>query len=120
VIGTRIDDPHPQLQRGRGYDHNYVFDHAEGVLSHVVRVVEPQSGRVMDVHTDQPGMQFYSGNYLDGHIVGKGGVPYTARYGLCLETHHFPDTPNKPQFPSAVLRPGSEYRTRTIYAFGVV
>jgi aldose 1-epimerase len=119
VVGARIDNEHEQLVRGRGYDHNFVLDHPDGVLSHAARLIEPLSGRRMDVHTDQPSMQFYSGNYLDGSIVGKGGVPYTARYGLCLETQHFPDTPNKPHFPSAVVRPGTDYRTRTVFTFGL-
>jgi len=118
-IGARIDETHEQLQRGRGYDHNFVLRRANGELVHAARLVDPASGRQMDVHTSEPGMQFYSGNYLDGSIVGKGAVPYTARYGLCLETQHFPDTPNKAHFPSAVLRPDSEYRSRTVFTFGL-
>jgi len=120
-IGARISDPHVQIQRGRGYDHNYVLNKTKaGELSHAARLVEPRSGRVLDVHTTEPGMQFYSGNYLDGSIIGKGGVPCTARTGLCLETQHFPDTPNKPHFPSAVLRPGHEFRSRTVFALSTL
>lgn len=120
-VGARISDPHVQIQRGRGYDHNYVLNKTKpGELSHAARLVEPVSGRVLDVHTTEPGMQFYSGNYLDGSIAGKGGRPCTARAGLCLETQHFPDTPNKPNFPSALLRPGQEFRSRTVFAFGVL
>lgn len=119
-IGARIADSHVQLQRGRGYDHNFVLNKKGGELSHAARLVDPVSGRVMDVHTTEPGMQFYSGNYLDGSITGKGGRPCTARSALCLETQHFPDTPNKPHFPSAVIRPGQEYKSRTVYAFGTL
>jgi aldose 1-epimerase len=119
-VGAQIDAEHEQIQRGRGYDHNFVLRHQDGELVHAARLVEPASGRRMDVHTTEPGMQFYSGNYLDGHIVGKGGVPYIARYALCLETQHYPDTPNKPHFPSAVVRPDTEYRSRTIYTFGSI
>jgi aldose 1-epimerase len=119
-IGSRIDGEHEQLQRGRGYDHNFVLNGTDGELKHAARVVEPASGRALDVHTTEPGMQFYSGNYLDGSIIGRGEIPYTARYGLCLETQHFPDSPNKPHFPSTVLRPGSEYHSRTIYTFSTI
>jgi aldose 1-epimerase len=119
-VGARIADPHIQIQRGRGYDHNYVLNKKGAELSHAARLVEPKSGRVMDVHTTEPGMQFYSGNYLDGSIIGKGGKPCTARMALCLETQHFPDSPNKPHFPSTLLRPGQEFRSRTVYAFGIL
>jgi aldose 1-epimerase len=120
LIGQRIGEEHEQLRRGRGYDHNFVLNRKGDGLVHAARLIHPTSGRRMDVHTTEPGMQFYSGNYLDGSIVGKGGTPYTARLGLCLETQHFPDTPNKPQFPSAVVRPGTDYASRTVFTFGLI
>jgi aldose 1-epimerase len=83
------------------------------------RVVEPTTGRVLEVHTTEPGLQFYSGNFLDGSITGKSGRVYEQRYGFCLETQHFPDSPNQPGFPSTTLRPGEEYRSRTVFVFGV-
>jgi aldose 1-epimerase len=86
-------------------------------VEHAARVVEPTSGRSLDVFTDQPGIQFYSGNFLDGSIRGKGGV-YAHRYGFCLETQHFPDSPNKPSFPSTILRPGQRFTSRTVFRFG--
>ena len=82
-------------------------------------MVEPSTGRTLDIYTTEPGLQFYSGNFLDGTITGKGGRVYHHRYGLCLETQHYPDSPNQPQFPSTVLRPGQEYRSRTVWVFGV-
>ena len=91
-----------------------------GDLTPAVRVVEPTTGRILDVFTSEPGLQFYSGNFLDGSITGKDGVVYTHRTGFCLETQHFPDSPNKPQFPSTILRPGEEYRSRTAYVFSTV
>ncbi len=117
AIGKRIDQPDEQLRFGRGYDHNFVLDKRPGELGLAARVVEPTTGRVMEVLTTEPGIQFYSGNFLDGTNVGKGGKVYRHRYGFCLETQHFPDSPNKPQFPSAILQPGQEYRSRTIYRF---
>ncbi len=101
-----------------GYDHNYVLDRAPHFgLAFAAEVTEPVSGRVMKVYTDQPGIQFYSGNFLDGTITGKGGKVYDQYTGFCLETQHFPDSPNKPNFPSVVLRPGKTYQTTTVYAF---
>jgi aldose 1-epimerase len=85
-----------------------------------VRVVEPVTGRTLDVYTDQPGVQFYTGNFLDGSITGKSGHVYRRRYALCLETQHFPDSPNHPAFPSTILRPGEQFRSRTVFVFGVV
>jgi len=120
AIGARIDVDDPQIARGPGYDHNFVLDTAgDGFLSLAARVVEPTSGRTMEILTDQPGLQFYAGNFLDGTLVGKSGRPYVHRGGFCLETQHFPDSPNQPAFPPTILRPGEEYRTRTVYAFGV-
>ena len=118
-IGARIDADHEQLRIGTGYDHNFVLRKSGAGLSHAVRVVDPSSGRTMDVSTTEPGVQFYTGNKLDGSYNGKAGHGYGKRSAFCLETQHFPDSPNKPNFPSTVLRPGQEYRSTTIYAFGV-
>ena len=117
AIGARIDDPHPQLQAGGGYDHNFVVNRDDSKPSLAARVVEPTSGRVMEVLTTEPGVQFYSANFLDGRITGKGGAAYERRCAVCLETQHFPNSPNQPEFPSTILRPGDEYRSTTIYRF---
>ena len=117
-IGARIGDAHQQLTFGIGYDHNFVLDRATSGLTHAAQVMEPESGRSLDIFTDQPGIQFYSGNFLDGTITGKGGRVYRHRYGFCLETQHFPDSPNHPAFPSTILRPGERYETRTVFRFG--
>jgi aldose 1-epimerase len=121
AIGARIDEPDPQLRYGHGYDHNFVLHRLPGdtAVSLAARVYEPASGRVMEIYTDQPGLQFYSGNYLDGTLKGKGGAVYGRRSGFAMETQHFPDSPNHPGFPSTILKAGQEYRTRTIYVFGV-
>lgn len=116
-VGARIDDPDVQLQRAGGYDHNFVLDRSGPGLTHAARVEEPESGRAMDVYTTQPGLQFYSGNFLDGTIRGKEGFVYTHRSGLCLETQHFPNSPNEPRFPATILRPGETFRSSTVYAF---
>src|SRR5205823_1191119 len=99
AIGARINQPDEQLKLGHGYDHNFVLNGPLGVLRRAARVVEPTKGRVMEVWTTEPGMQFYTGNFLDGSLTGKGGKVYQQRYGLCLETQHFPDSPNHPTFP---------------------
>lgn len=117
AIGARIDDEHQQLEFGLGYDHNWVLSRGSGGLERVASLYEPASGRVMEVLTTEPGLQFYSGNFLDGSNVGKGGVVYRHRYGLCLETQHFPDSPNKPDFPSTILLPGEVYESQTVYRF---
>lgn len=117
VIGERIEEENEQLGFGSGYDHNYVLNASGEELTVAATVYDPASGRVMEVLTEEPGVQFYSGNFLDGHHVGKGGVGYERRSGLCLETQHFPDSPNQPNFPSTVLRPGETYATSTIYRF---
>lgn len=119
VIGARIDQKDEQLTIGRGYDHNWALNNATGRLALAARAYEPVSGRVMEVWTTEPGLQFYSGNFLDGSITGKGGQVYNQRYGLCLETQHFPDSPNKPGFPSTVLKAGQRYNSSTIYRFSV-
>jgi len=115
AIGARIAQDDEQLRYGRGYDHNFVLTKA----GPAALVYEPSSGRVMEISTTEPGVQFYSGNFLDGTLRGKGGVVYRHRYGFAMETQHFPDSPNKPGFPSTVLRPGGEYRSRTVYHFTV-
>lgn len=116
-IGARIDADDEQIRRGRGYDHNFVLDREGDGLSFAARVTEPTTGRVLEVWTTEPGMQFYSGNFLDGTITGKGGKTYPRRSGFCLETQHFPDSPNQPSFPSTVLEPGQEYRSTTVWKF---
>lgn len=119
AIGSRINTKeNEQIEFGGGYDHNFVLDKgAAGNMSPAARVYEPTTGRVMEIRTVEPGIQFYSGNFLDGQNVGKGNLAYNHRYGFCLETQHFPDSPNKPAFPSVILRPGQKYRTTTIYSF---
>lgn len=119
TIGARIDSPHEQLQRAGGYDHNWVLDNKEGALRLAARVTEPVSGRVMEVLTTEPGLQFYSANSLD-NIPGKAGAVYGPRSGFCLETQHFPDSPNRPNFPSTILRPGVLYESTTIYRFTTI
>ena len=118
-IGARIGGSNQQLTFGIGYDHNFVLDREPSGLSHAAQVVEPESGRVLDIFTDQPGIQFYSGNFLDGTITGKGGRVYQHRYGFCLETQHFPDSPNHDAFPTTILRPGERYESQTVFRFGV-
>lgn len=117
AIGARIDDSYEQLQFGGGYDHNWVLNKKGDAMTLAAEVYEPTTGRLMTVRTTEPGIQFYAGNFLDGTITGKDGVVYKHRYGFCLETQHYPDSPNKPDFPSTILRPGRIYRTTTVYAF---
>jgi aldose 1-epimerase len=117
AIGSRIDSDDTQLRFGGGYDHNWVLNSDDSSPSIAARVFEPTSGRVMDVLTTEPGVQFYTANFLDGSITGKEGAVYGRRCALCLETQHFPDSPNRPEFPSTVLRPGEVYRTTTVYRF---
>ena len=119
AIGPRIEDDDEQLRFGKGYDHNFVLNTADTGLTAAARVSEPTTGRVMEVLTSEPGVQLYTGNFLDGSITGKGGTVYGHRCAFCLETQHFPDSPNRPEFPTTVLRPGAEYRTTTIYRFTV-
>lgn len=116
-IGLHINDKDEQLLFGKGYDHNWVLRDRNGKVRKAVELYEPVSGRLMTVFTDQPGMQFYSGNFLDGTIKGKNGIVYQLRTALCLEAQGYPDSPNKPNFPSVVLRPGGTYRQTTIYKF---
>ena len=120
AIGARIEKDDEQLKLGRGYDHNFVLN--SGVSKTPVPAAvayDPKSGRELSISTTEPGVQFYSGNFLDGTITGKQGKVYKRRYGFCLETQHFPDSPNQPAFPSTVLKPGRTYKTTTIYAFSV-
>ncbi|HEX9729683.1 MAG TPA: aldose epimerase family protein [Gemmatimonadales bacterium] len=118
-IGARIGNDDAQLRRGGGYDHNFVLTRDEPGLILAARVREPAAGRTLEVRTSEPGIQFYSGNFLDGTITGKDGQVYGHRYGFCLETQHFPDSPNQPAFPSTILRPGVQYRSTTVFTFGV-
>ncbi len=117
AIGERINTDYPQLKYAMGYDHNWVLKKAAGKLEMAATVYEVASGRAMEVWTTEPGLQFYSGNFLDGHLSGKSGKPYQFRDGFCLETQHFPDSPNQPKFPNTILRPGEKYQSTTIYKF---
>lgn len=118
-IGLEINAADEQIAFGGGYDHCYAFDKAPGAYAKIAHVEEPVSGRVMEVFTTEPGVQFYTGNNLDGHLIGKYGAKYNKRMGFCLETQHYPDSPNKPNFPSTVLRPGETYTSKTVYQFSV-
>jgi len=122
AVGARIDADNDQIKKGHGYDHNWVLDSGgkstvrdRGALA--AEVYEPTSGRVLEVITDQPGVQFYTGNFLDGSLTGKDGKVYGHRFGLCLETQHFPDSPNQSKFPSTELKPGQKYHTATVFRF---
>ncbi len=118
-IGARIDADHQQIGYGPGYDHNWVLNRKGEGLQMAARVVEPTTGRTLEIATTEPGLQFYSGNFLDGTITGKQGRVYKKRTGFCLETQHFPDSPNHENFPSTILRPGQEHVSRTVMTFGV-
>lgn len=119
-VGDRINDTtHQQIINGRGYDHNWILA-TEGDINAIAGILyDPSSGIKMTIHTDQPGMQFYAGNFLDGSFMGKKGIAYPMRSGFCFETQHFPDSPNQPAFPSTTLYPGEKYTTTTIYKFTV-
>ena len=118
AIGLDIESEDRQMTFGSGYDHNFVINHSEpGSVSLAAEVYSPNSGRVMKVYTDQPGVQFYTGNFLNGTLVGKEGAVYGRRSAFCLETQHFPDSPNKPMFPSTILQPGDQFSSRTIFEF---
>jgi len=118
-IGARIDDQYEQLSFAGGYDHNFVLNDFSGLLRQAAAVFEPVSGRTLEVFTTQPGVQFYSGNFFDGTIKGKAGVVYEKRSGFCLETQHFPDSPNHPHFPTTVLEPGDVFSETTVFRFAV-
>jgi aldose 1-epimerase len=117
AIGARIDRDDPQLQNGKGYDHNWVLNRKGAGLQFAARLTDPKSGRSMEIATTEPGLQFYSGNFLDGTIKGKSGHVYAHRSGLCLETQHFPDSPNHRNFPSTILEPGKSYDSQTVFTF---
>jgi aldose 1-epimerase len=117
TIGARINEKDEQLKFGNGYDHNWVVSDKPGRLRSMAKVYEPTSGRVMEVLSTEPGVQFYVGNFLDGSNVGKGGKAYNFRNGFCFEPQHFPDSPNQPSFPSTVLRPGETFKNTIIYRF---
>jgi aldose 1-epimerase len=123
AIGARITSTHPQMVLGGGYDHNWVINWPAGMaadkLAPVVRVVEPTTGRTLEVESTEPGVQVYTGNFLDGHLVGKSNRPYVKRSAFCVETQHFPDSPNQPTFPSTIVRPGTDYLSQTVFRFGV-
>ena len=117
AVGARIEQKDEQLTFGKGYDHNWVLNKSAAGLTKAAEVHEPKTGRILEVWTTEPAVQFYTGNFLDGTVHGKGGTTYGRRGALCLETQHYPDSPNKPSFPSTELQPGQTYRTTTIYRF---
>jgi len=118
AIGARIDASDEQIKLGGGYDHNFVVNRKAATgLSLAARVSDAASGRTMEVWTTEPGVQFYTGNFLDGSFKGKGGITYQKRTAFCLETQHFPDSPNHPSFPTTLLKPGEKYHTTTVYKF---
>jgi len=119
VIGARIESDYEQMKLGAGYDHNFVVNGTPGTLRLAAIASDPVSGRTMTVETTEPGVQFYSGNFLDGTFTGRHGVKYERRTGFCLETQHFPDSPNHPDFPTTVLRPGETFHSATTFTFGV-
>jgi aldose 1-epimerase len=119
-IGARINASHEQLKLGRGYDHNYALDRSGPGLELAARASEAATGRVLEVWTTEPGVQFYTGNFLDGTIIGASNSPYGHRSGFCLETQHYPDAPNQPVFPTTVLKPGEEYRSSTVWKFRIL
>jgi aldose 1-epimerase len=117
AVGERIDAENPQLSLGRGYDHNFVLDHPPGELTEAAEAYEPTTGRILRVLTTEPGVQLYTGNFLDGSITGKEGRVYNRRFAFCLETQHFPDSPNHPGFPSTELKPGQKFHSVTVFEF---
>jgi aldose 1-epimerase len=117
AIGERINTPNDQLKIAGGYDHNWVLNGKNGVMKLAAKLSDPKSGRVLTVTTTQPGVQFYSGNFLDGSYTGKAGAKYTKYSGLCLETQHYPDSPNQAAFPSTLLKPGETMHSETVFAF---
>lgn len=119
AIGERIHTPNEQLKLAGGYDHNFVLTNAGPAMHLVAKAHDPKSGRTLEVTSTEPGVQFYSGNFLDGTLTGRSGVKYVKHAGFCLETQHFPDSPNEPSFPSTVLRPGQTMHSSTVFTFGV-
>ena len=120
LIGQLIEEDDPQIQNGKGYDHNFVIKGEAGKLRKAATVISETTGIVLDVETTEPGMQFYTGNYLEDSIIGRGNTNYDFRNGFCLETQHYPDSPNKPHFPSTLLKPGEKFTSKTIYRFSMV
>ena len=118
-VAARIRESHPQLALARGYDHNWILDRQGPGLQWAARLLHRGSGRMLDIETTEPAMQFYSGNFLDGSLLGTGGALYRQGDGLCLEPQHFPDSPNRPDFPATVLRPGEVFSSTTVYRFGI-
>lgn len=119
AIGARFNSNHPQLELGLGYDHNFVLNQSSEVLNFASRVIEPVSGRTMEIYTNEPGLQFYGGNFLDGSVIGKDNKAFNFRSAFCLETQHFPDSPNNPNFPKTRLDPTEEYYSICIYKFSI-
>jgi aldose 1-epimerase len=119
AIGERINSDFAQLKLGGGYDHNWILNGPNGTMKRAALVLDPANGRTLTVTTTEPGVQFYSGNFLDGSFKGKGGVTYSKRTGFCLETQHYPDSPNHPGFPTTELKPGQTVKSTTIFTFGV-
>jgi aldose 1-epimerase len=119
LLSSRVNADHEQIKFGKGIDHNFVIKRKQPGLVLAARVSEPTTRRVMEVHTTEPGVQFYTGNFLDDSLPAKPGKPYGKHSGFCLETQHYPDSPNQPEFPSTVLRPGEEYNSKTVYTFSV-
>ncbi|MDE6307150.1 MAG: galactose-1-epimerase, partial [Muribaculaceae bacterium] len=119
TVGQDIKADDEQLRNGNGYDHNFVLNHPGDISVSAATVTDPESGIQMDVYTDEPGIQFYVGNFLDGSVTGKRGIAYPQRSALCLETQHYPDSPNKPEWPSVTVRPGDKYTSNCIYKFSV-
>ncbi|MBL7856360.1 MAG: galactose mutarotase [Cyclobacteriaceae bacterium] len=119
-VGSRVHAQDQQLMNGNGYDHCWVLRNETGELYLAASLYDPASGRLLEVYTTEPGIQVYSGNFLDGTSIGKGGIPYQKRHGICLETEHFPDSPNRPSFPSVVLEPGKVYSSTTVYKFSTL
>ena len=119
LVSAEIDSDDEQLRNGHGYDHNWVLATAGDLSRPAARLVSPVAGIALEVFTDEPGIQVYVGNFLDGTVREKHGIPYAHRTAVCLETQHYPDSPNKPQWPSVVLRPGETYHSRCIYRFSV-
>jgi aldose 1-epimerase len=120
LVGKEIDNfENIQLKNGNGYDHNWVLNTNGDVSQLAAKVVSPASGVTLEVYTNEPGIQVYTGNFLDGTVTGKKGIVYNQRTGICLETQHYPDSPNKPEWPSVILEPGKVYQSTCIYKFGV-
>ena len=117
AIGRDLDQENQQLEFGLGYDHNFVLQGENGKMKLAARVYEPTTGRILEVRTEEPGLQLYCGNFLDGRLIGKSGKPYLRCGGFCLETQHYPNSPNQPNFPSTILHPGEKYETKTVFKF---